>query len=261
MTDSVTYVYGIMRNPDPNVVEGLEGITGSQVRLVRSGELAAIVSSVDAEEFGEEALRKNLEDLQWLERIARGHNQVVAGLAARASVAPLGLATIYFNDDRVRATLAEQADVFVEVLDRISGRAEWGVKAYADLNNPALQAKPATDLEDQETPGAAYLRELRERRESRVNAEQMALELAGEVHAELAALAHASRVHPPQNRQLAAYEGLMVLNCSYLVDDTAADEFASAVRSAADKRPALKVELTGPWPPYSFAVLPDEEQR
>jgi hypothetical protein len=257
----VTYVYGIMRNPDPNVVQGLEGISGSEVRLIRSGELAALASSVDAEEFGEDGLRKNLEDLQWLERIARGHNQVVEALAASASVAPLGLATIYFNDERVRATLAERTAAFVEVLERISGRAEWGVKAYVDLNNPALQARPAADVVDRESPGAAYLRELRQRREARVNAEEMALELAGEVHAELAALAHASRVHPPQNRQLASYEGLMVLNCSYLVDDAVADEFTSAVRSSADKRPALEIEPTGPWPPYSFAVLPEEEQR
>jgi hypothetical protein len=46
----------------------------------------------------------------------------------------------------------------------------------------------------------------------------------------------------------------MVLNGAYLVDVTRADEFADAVDSSAAVQPALRLELTGPWPPYSFTA-------
>lgn len=259
VTDWMTYVYGIMRNPDPAVAQGLEGIAGSAVRLVHCGELSALVSSVDAGEFGEEGLRRNLEDLEWLEATARAHNRVIVAAAATMAVAPLGLATVYFNDDRVRETLSERTAAFTEVLQSIDGRVELGVKAYVDLDDPALQEHSAETADEPASPGAAYLRQVRQRRESRRDAENAALEMAGEVHAELCALAQASRVHPPQNRELAGYAGFMVLNCSYLVEQRDADEFTAAVRALGEKDEALELQLTGPWPPYSFAILHEEE--
>ncbi|CAM00301.1 gas vesicle protein GvpL/GvpF [Saccharopolyspora erythraea NRRL 2338] len=254
MADSVTYVYAIARGPRDDIAAELEGIAGSPVRLVRSGELAALVSTVDAEEFGEQGLRRNLEDIHWLETTVRGHNHVVNAAAAAAPVAPLGLATVYFNDDRVRAVLEERAAVFGEVLDEITGRTEWGVKAYTDPESAQPEREGGGDTE---RPGAAYLRKLRERRESKESSRQEAVDQAEQVHATLSELARASRVHPPQNRELAGYRGQMVLNGAYLVDDSATDEFTSLVRELADTHPALRVELTGPWPPYSFAVLRD----
>ncbi len=46
----------------------------------------------------------------------------------------------------------------------------------------------------------------------------------------------------------------MVLNAAYLLDDDRADSFAAAVRALSDRYPGLRLELTGPWPPYSFAA-------
>ncbi|MER7081498.1 Gas vesicle synthesis protein GvpL/GvpF [Saccharopolyspora kobensis] len=262
MADSMTYVYGIVRDPGPEPTLGAQGIAGSAVRLVRQGELAALVSSVDAAEFDAEALRKNLEDLEWLEATARAHNRVVLAAAATTTTAPFGLATVYFHDDRVREVLAERAEEFSQVLHSIDDSAEWGVKARADLDDPALRRGTGeAGAEAAAGPGASYLRQLKEQRESRQNAENTALELAGQVHAELCSLARASRSHPPQNRELAGYAGLMVLNCSYLVDKSAGDEFTATVRRLSDDYQALDVELTGPWPPYSFAQIREGENR
>ena len=50
----------------------------------------------------------------------------------------------------------------------------------------------------------------------------------------------------------------MVANDAYLVEVGDAEAFARAVASMADAHPELSVELTGPWPPYSFAVIEEE---
>src|SRR5262249_2577464 len=52
----------------------------------------------------------------------------------------------------------------------------------------------------------------------------------------------------------------MVLNASYLLDDQRADDFAAAVAALAEQHPGVRLELTGPWPPYSFAG-PEEGGR
>jgi hypothetical protein len=44
----------------------------------------------------------------------------------------------------------------------------------------------------------------------------------------------------------------MMLNAAYLVDADNGTGFASEVAAAADEHPELDLNLTGPWPPYSF---------
>jgi hypothetical protein len=47
----------------------------------------------------------------------------------------------------------------------------------------------------------------------------------------------------------------MILNGAYLVDLDESDGFAAAVRRLVAECPNMRIELTGPWPPYSFAVV------
>jgi Gas vesicle synthesis protein GvpL/GvpF len=47
----------------------------------------------------------------------------------------------------------------------------------------------------------------------------------------------------------------MLLNAAYLVDRPGADRFRAEVAALAADRPPEALVLTGPWPPYSFAVL------
>ena len=258
MTETLSYVYAILRH-DAAPPSEVKGIAGAEVRKVAAGELAALVSTVSAEEFGEQGLREHLEDLRWLERTVWEHNSVVDAAAAVATVAPLALATVYYDDDRVRAALQERAEEFLGVLDLITGRTEWGVKAYAELSAPEGAEDSGEDAQA-ESPGRAYLGKLRKRKEGRARAEGEAVERAGEVHEALAAIADAVRVPPPQNKDLAGYQGMMVLNGAYLVDDARTEEFRAAVDEAV-RDSSLRVELTGPWAPYSFAVVDVEERR
>ena len=78
------------------------------LEVVRHRGLDAVVSSMSTwTEFGEEGLQRNLEDLEWLETVARRHDDVVQLVAGTGSVAPLRLATICLDDDGVRARLDE----------------------------------------------------------------------------------------------------------------------------------------------------------
>ncbi|MES4908768.1 MULTISPECIES: GvpL/GvpF family gas vesicle protein [unclassified Streptomyces] len=243
---------------DAGVPAGLTGVAGEPVRLVVGGGLAAVVGSVPLSDFDERALREHLEDLRWLERAARAHHQVIDTAAGRRHVVPLRFATLYHDDDRVRAMLEERREDFATALRRVAGRTEWGVKAYVDPR--AFLPDPAEDAADGgHRPGAAYLARRRTQRQEQETAHLRATERAEEVHATLAGLAVATAEHPPQDAALAAYEGWMVLNNSYLVPDDRTDEFTAAVTALGKRFPEVGLELSGPWPPYSFTALPRAE--
>src|SRR5262245_25284382 len=88
-----SYLYAVargMQEPPPDVT----GIHGLPLRTVPVRDLCAVTSQVDLAEFGSEPLRRNLENMGWLEEIARTHDEVVRAIAAQAATAPLRLATI-----------------------------------------------------------------------------------------------------------------------------------------------------------------------
>lgn len=78
---------------------------------------------------------------------------------------------------------------------------------------------------------------------------------AERVHQALSRLASASRLHPPQAPVLAGTKATMILNAAYLLDETRHRQFSETVQRLAAQHPAVQLQLTGPWPPYSFASM------
>lgn len=255
MAETGTYVYAVSRAFDPALLSGLTGVSEAPVRTVERAGLGALVSTVSLAEFGEEALQNNLEDLEWLETTARAHHGVVEAAAGVAATAPLRLATLYHDDARVRELLEDQYDVFADALARIEGRAEWGVKAYADPD--AFASGGEAQSSEPASPGMAYLQRRRGQRRGKEEAQQAAAGRAEDIHARLDNLAAGSRRHPPQDQRLAGHEGWMILNGAYLLDEDRVGDLRAAVAELEDQE-GIQVELTGPWAPYSFAGL--EEQ-
>jgi hypothetical protein len=250
------WMYGVTGGGAKVFTDGVAGVGGAPLRTIAAAGLTAIVGNVGDRDYGEAALRRNLEDLDWLARTARAHHAVLAAVAERGAVVPMRLATLFASDAGVTGTLQERADDFRGALSLISARSEWGVKAYAvkpadpagEPERPvAGRAGPATG------PGAAYLQRRRAQLTASKDARSEALASAGTVHAELGRLAVSSRLYPPQAPDLAGQQTPMVLNAAYLVADERAGEFAAVVADLTARHRFVQLTLTGPWPAYSFA--------
>ncbi|AGP53922.1 GvpL/GvpF family gas vesicle protein [Streptomyces rapamycinicus] len=282
------YAYAVLR-PTPEAARAvavLRGVADEQVGLVETGDLAAAVGPVPAEEFEEGALKAGLEELPRLEALARGHHGVVAGLAPLGAVLPLRLATVYRDEDRVRQILQERRDQFLPLLERLAGHVEWGVKVYTDptdsLASDAAVAAGATGGEEALSPGRAYLAARRRRRRGAEEAWQTAARTAVRIAEEAGGLAVGRVAHRPQRGELAQMAGgetarggksggetagggkpggENIANDAYLVPADRAEEFRARVLAAAEGQPGVRVEVTGPWAPYSFALPPEPTAR
>jgi len=82
-TDGVAvWLYAVIRGEvADDRVGGLTGVEGERVRHLDDGDLSAIVGTVHLDEFGEAALRRNLENLDWLSVKARAHDAVISAIA------------------------------------------------------------------------------------------------------------------------------------------------------------------------------------
>jgi len=215
---------GHLSGPDGEVdLSWLTGVGETKVRTVASGGLSVLVSDVSLADFGEAALRENLENVDWLDEVAREHHYVIDAAARLFPLLPVRLATVYRGDATVCAALTSRCGQLRDVLHRVGGRVEWGVKVYAVRESTAA-----------------------------------AVTSAQAVHAELTAKAAGTRLHPPQSARLSGVRQPMLLNAAYLLESSDCVTFTAAVAGQATAHPELRVELTGPWPPYSFAGPGDD---
>jgi Gas vesicle synthesis protein GvpL/GvpF len=137
------YVYGILPG-DVELDADIDGVGNppGPIRLVRSGELAALVSEVD--------LSRPLgspEDLQ-------AHQEILDSIIADSPVLPLRFGAVLTNEDAVAQELLEpNQDEFAEALEQLDGRAEYLVKGRfvekALLEEILSQNSEASQLADQ----------------------------------------------------------------------------------------------------------------
>lgn len=237
------YVYAIGRALDPAGLAAVAGIDGAAVGPITHREVVAVVSAAPSDE---DALRLRLERVDELAAVARAHDAVVSAVAALTVTAPLRLATIYQSEQRVRQMLRERYGEFEALLDRLAGTVEVGVKLYADQRSAAAQ-EPSTS-------GRAYLQQLSRRHRRRDEDWRNAVAAAQRVGVALDADAVDRSDHRPQPAQLSGGAGQNIFNSSYLVPAGRVTDFVERARDLATREPDLRVEVTGPWAPYSFAA-------
>ncbi|WP_374772597.1 GvpL/GvpF family gas vesicle protein [Streptomyces sp. NBC_01310] len=262
---SLTYVYAVTHRTGPlgDALAHLHGIGQAPLRILplttdttdpapgtSLASLAFVASDVPEQDFNETALKNHFEDLDWLEYVARTHHDVVQAVAARAPVLPLRMATVYQDDHRARLALSAQQGVFGQRLDQLRGHTEYGVKIY--LTPEATQPPPEAPA-PAAGPGKAYLQARRAQRHSRDVVYQQAGQAAETIEA-IASRHATQRVrHAPQRGELTGPQE-NVFNDAYLIPDDQAGQFQAAVADAAQRFPDLRIEVTGPWAPYSFAM-------
>jgi len=286
--EHVVWVYAITDDLKPEQLTGLTGVAGERLRAVSEAGLTAVVGSVDARAFGEDARASLLSDLASIERLGRAHHQVIACVAAENPVLPLRLATIYPSDQTVRTLLGRSSAEFAVMLESFRGTEEWGVKVYlgaGEATGPQdgqagdevpAPAEASSSLDDELARGAdgpaspadglasaddgptslddglaspddGPMRPAPSRDDAEACASVIDRALRG--------IAVAARRQEAADPHVDGPDRWLVLNAAYLLNSDRAAEFAAVARALARTHEGLRADLTGPWPPYSFADL------
>jgi hypothetical protein len=235
----------------PNELGGID--PHHHVVALRSGDVAAVASQVPLADFGEEPLRERLADMAWLERTARRHEEVLETVARSTTPIPMRLCSVYRDEKGVRGMLEREATALVAALEHLAGKAEWGVKAFADPESETLRdaggQPPAA-----EGDGAAYMQQRLAEGRQRDRAHERLEQACESIHEALCAVGVEGRTSEPQRVEVSGRELPMILNAAYLVADGAVDAFHAEIDRLRGELGSLGIEIdvTGPWPAYNF---------
>ena len=236
------YVYCLGDDLPGDAFEGLAGVGGARVRLLRLGPLAAVVSDADGEPVA--VTEENL----------LAHNRVNAAALALSTPLPFRFGTRVARE-RLAEYAASNEAALAGTLARVRGCVEMSVKLMEKAKGRGQQAEGKS--EEGEVPGAArvgrgtaFLLEKRREVLGEEEARRRAEELAGWLASGVAGLAReaAVRVSPSE---------AIVVRAAHLVERGRVAEYRERLRALAAGRGGLRLLSSGPWPPYSFSDLRD----
>ena len=113
---------------------------GSQLgrrSLGEGGREWLIVGDVPEREYGEEALERGLQQLEWVAPRALAHEAVVEHFLAAPAVLPMQLFTMFTGDERAIEHVVRDRRRIAPILKRIEGQVEWGLRLTLDAEAEA----------------------------------------------------------------------------------------------------------------------------
>ena len=231
------YVYCLGEDLGGAAFEGLAGVGGARVQLLKVGSLTALVS---------EAVDAAVNESNLL-----AHNRVNAAALALTTPLPCRFGT-RATPERLDEYVSQNAAALEAALARVRGRVEMSVKLMEKAKGKRQKAKEEgeTGVADLKPAGAGTAFLLKKRREllgeegARRRAEEAAVWLAsgvGELAQETAA-------------RLSPSEAIFV-RAAHLVERARVEEYRRRLRTLAAARRDLRLLASGPWPPYSFSEV------
>lgn len=250
MTGTLSYVFCLVRSARHPTLRGIaEGMPGgSDLRAIEVGDdLWAIVQSVPESEYGEEALARGLQNLDWVGPRAIAHEHVIESFLSAAALLPMQLFTLFTSDARVVEHVHSDRARIARILERIEKKVEWGLRLT--FNEKAAQKKAAGK---RARTGAEFLARKRDVLDVSRTQLAQARKTADRVYKAIERKAADSRRRTSLER--AAPGSRLLLDAAFLVATPKSAAFKSAVRQhARELRGAgVDVSLTGPWPAYNF---------
>lgn len=237
----------------PLAVSGApRGLAGTRrLRALDAGDgLWLVVADAPASRYQAPAIEARLGDLRWVSECAMAHEAVVEHFAAAGTVIPMKLFTLFTAEDRALEHVRRTRASIDRLLERLAGRAEWGVRLVLDEARAVMSVEPRAAAP---ASGTEFLLRRRQERDAVRLLGEAARQEAERVFESLARRADDAR------RQTPPADGgprRVVLDAAFLVPRRRTRVFRAAVQAAAGRLAdrGYDVTLTGPWPPYNFVA-------
>lgn len=232
------YLYCITAAREPTPKVHSEGIDGhASVEPWQFNAFVCWVSRVSRAEFAD-SLSERMHDLEWLSVAGVRHQRVVAELARQNTALPARFGTIFLTHNSLAEDVARRQAELEAALKKIAGADEWGIKIF----RVAQTMKAAVPGES----GSAYL-------ERKAKAMQPRERTVAPEVAQFAQSLEAIAREVAPGGSITKAQPALEWQTSILLPRGSKQKFDAAIqRFARDQQQKYRIEVTGPWPPYSF---------
>jgi len=261
----LVYLYCVAdKEPKLKEIEGL----ANDLYLICKNDLYAVAGKVEEEDFGEEGLRRNMADFEWIKAKASAHEKIIELVMADADVIPFKFGTLFNTDNSLKAMLEQYGEEFKAILRKLAHKQEWGLKIYCDpeklkagfTNNKAEILKIEDEIKSSSVGKSYFLKKKKDELIDKTLNEEIS-ECGRESFELLKELSFEARINRLLPREVTEREDDMVLNAAFLVDKDEVGDFLNMVDTLKMhyEGKGFLIDCTGPWPTYNFCGLSREK--
>lgn len=261
MDKKLIYLYCVA-NKEPEL-KNIEGLTDNLYFINHSG-ICAVVSMVKDTEFSEENLKKNLVDINWIEKKTRVHEGIIETVMKNSTVLPLKFATLFNTEENLKTMLTEKSNEFKENLEYLKDKEELGVKIYCNIDK--LKENLTRVNEDilkinkeinSSSSGKVFFLKKKKEEMLTTAVNNKIQEYTQDSFNRLKEQSVSAKINKLLPKEITEKKEEMVLNSAFLVEKNKVNAFNSTVDILKKhyKEIGILFDCTGPWPAYNFIVL------
>ena len=233
------YVYAIIDSTG-GIGESIKGLFEATVYTIPYRDIGIVVSDLDSQV-----------QIKTEESVLK-HEKVVEALMDKFTVLPMRLYTVFGKKEDMLLKLKDHYEDFIENLDRVRDKCEFGIKVIWAGNvikeriinahkNESLSAEP-------EQSGAKFMKE-------KFRNYKIDKEFEEEADRCIAIVDGFFNRYVSEKKLEKLKTDNLLLSAAYLVDKEKSDDFKKAFEELRSAGGDLKYLLSGPWPAYNFIRL------
>ena len=237
------YVYCIIKSARPLRFGPLGiGVDPAEVHTVHYKDIAAVVSNTPM--VVQDPTRDNV----------LAHQRVNETVMQQHTVIPMSFGTVFKTEDDIVELLRSAYDAFRDVLNKMLGKFEFGLKVLWDRDQIVREIEEEDEdirrlkSEISSQRGSTYFARMQYGRLIDAALQARSERYVAEIFQALRDVSVASRSNKPIGDR-------MILNAAFLVTRDREDEFDARVKALGAAHDKLTFKYTGPWPPYNFVNI------
>ncbi len=252
------WAYGVVARGDELKPEKPDISGGKDFLWVRTATLSALASYVPDTEYNEDTLAKQQNNPQWIIDKVQACVSVVAFISSRRVIIPFRFGSVFSTEQSLKEKLDRHSHVFHELLQRLAGTEEWGVKVFASVASQAQQMVEGTldqAAKSGMSPGRRYMLKKQLLVSALSDAQRDLKEKADLIHRSLVTMTSAHQPGRPAIEPPNADKSICLMKSSYLVPNSNLSQFLAQIEDLTGRYENLHIQVSGPWAPYSFCHM------
>lgn len=238
------YVYGII-DSSKQIDESIYGLKGAIIYNIPYCDIGVVVSEMN----------QPIQDAT--KKAALEHEAVVERLMANFTILPFRFMTIIGGRNNVLSMMQSYYEDFKDNLKRLQNKLEFGIKVIwpADRIKESivciLKKRKQHMLASDDSPGKKFVKGKFEKYRIEKEFKEKAGRVTKVIDIFLSRFAAEKRLEELKTENL-------LLDAVYLVEKDKKNDFKEAFEHMKSAHSAFRYLFSGPWPPYSFVILPDK---
>ncbi len=235
-------LYGIIKQkPAPDDLLLLNGVENKPVIVIGQQDLLVVCSEVTSAAHAPDVT------------ILKEYGMVIEAFHKKDTIIPMRYGCLFDNSEQIHLHLTENKKRYTTLLEELEGCVEMGIRFITETEKELTNKTPSYYKPTEPCTGRDYLMMKRKSYEQQIRMSEANRDLINRCNSSLAGYYKKCKNDTLDPAGVSLTDNPPLLSLYFLTPKSLLEGFISAFMAFSEKE-SLRSLLSGPWPPYNFAI-------